>query len=381
MCPSSRSAGRSGTADLPHRVCSANMALDLAQWRIFLVAAERGSLIKAAEVLHTDQPALSRALRRLEHLVGAPLFDRSSRGLTLTELGRRLREPVRDLVAHAETVELQARADARQASGVLRVGAIDTYPMTVAIAAACRDLIVGDTAVIAEVVALPWLAHPRAVRDRTIDIGFTLTVDGRLPDPKTMRSQLLWEEHETFALISERHPLANTDGRIDPVELGDIPLHLPDKDDNTDIYNLILEQLADAGLPAPRRAPPVGSFANVLAPHRHRRRMVDEHRHARQARPPGDRGQGTRRVHSARREVGGRVARTHPPRHRRRVHQTNPNCARRPFLKQRPISPRSVLGRNEHAVHPTAGYSTAAVGCLDDRRIGSSAWNRAVRAA
>ena len=78
-------------------------------------AAERGSLVKAAEVLHTDQPAFSRSLRRPEHLVGAPLFDRSSRGLTLTELGRRLREPVGDLVAHAETVELQARADSRQA--------------------------------------------------------------------------------------------------------------------------------------------------------------------------------------------------------------------------------------------------------------------------
>ena len=34
------------------------MAIDLAQWRVFLAVAERGSLLKAAGDLHTDQPAL-----------------------------------------------------------------------------------------------------------------------------------------------------------------------------------------------------------------------------------------------------------------------------------------------------------------------------------
>ena len=39
------------------------MAIDLPQWRAFLAVAERGSLMKAAETLHTDQPALSRRRR------------------------------------------------------------------------------------------------------------------------------------------------------------------------------------------------------------------------------------------------------------------------------------------------------------------------------
>src|ERR1700742_285862 len=116
------------------------MALDLAQWRVFLAVADRGSLMKAAEELHTDQPALTRSLRRLEGLVGAPLFERSSRGVTLTELGRQLRQSFRGLVDQADAVEAQAHAEARQAIGIIKIGAVDVYPMTSAIADACQYL-------------------------------------------------------------------------------------------------------------------------------------------------------------------------------------------------------------------------------------------------
>jgi DNA-binding transcriptional LysR family regulator len=240
------------------------MAVELAQWRLFLAAADCGSLLGAAEVLHTDQPALSRSLRRLEAVVGAPLFVRSSRGLTLTELGRRLHKPVRELVDHAQAVETLSRAEARQVSGVLKIGAVDIYPFTTAIADACRELTVVGQPITTEVISLPWLAHLRAVADRTIDVGFTLTVDGRIPHAKGLRSRALWTETEIFALISARHPLADAD-RIDPHDLAELPLHLPAKADNPHVYNLTLELLADAGVPAPRRAPPLATFASVIA--------------------------------------------------------------------------------------------------------------------
>jgi DNA-binding transcriptional LysR family regulator len=240
------------------------MAVELAQWRLFLAAADCGSLLGAAEVLHTDQPALSRSLRRLEALVGAPLFVRSSRGLALTELGRRLHKPVRELVDHAQAVETLSRAEARQVSGVLKIGAVDIYPFTTAIADACRELTAAGQPITTEVISLPWLAHLRAVTNRTIDVGFTLTVDGRIPHAKSLRSRALWAETGIFALISARHPLAAAD-RIDPRDLAELPLHLPAKADNPDIYNLTLELLADAGVPAPRRAPPLETFASVIA--------------------------------------------------------------------------------------------------------------------
>src|SRR3954447_6959728 len=132
--PPSQSATDGGTAETPAQLCSEDMAIDLAQWRGLVTLAERGSLMKAAEALHSDQPALSRSLRRLERLIGAPLFVRSSRGLTLTELGRRLHQPACDLIEQADAVEAHAHAEARQAGGVLKVGAVDIYPITTAIA-------------------------------------------------------------------------------------------------------------------------------------------------------------------------------------------------------------------------------------------------------
>ena len=240
------------------------MALELAQWRAFLAVAERGSLIKAAEVLHTDQPALSRSLRRMERLIGAPLFDRSNKGVTLTELGRRLLPSAQALVNQAEAVESQAHAEARNASGVLRIGAVDVYPISAAIAEASRDLTVAGRPVTTEVLSLPWLSHPRALLNRTIDVGFDLTVDDRLLDPKTMRSHALWEETEAFAVISDRHPLAKSDV-IAPRDLADLPLHLPDKDESPHIYALILEHLAEVGVAAPRRAAPLSTMAAVIA--------------------------------------------------------------------------------------------------------------------
>lgn len=239
------------------------MAIDLGQWRLFVAVAEHGSLMKAAEALYTDQPALSRSLRRIETLIGAPLFVRTNRGVTLTELGRTLLVPAQRLVAQGEALEREASAEARRGSGKLRIGALDFYPLTAALAEVSQHLMLRGRELGVELVALPWLAHARAVHERIIDVGFTLTVDGRVPDPTTMRSRPLWDEPEPFALVSEHHPLSSHE-RIHPRELADLPLHLPQRENNADIFELVLGMLAAAGVPAPVHAPPMGSLANAI---------------------------------------------------------------------------------------------------------------------
>jgi DNA-binding transcriptional LysR family regulator len=239
------------------------MAVELAQWRLFLTAADHGSLLKAAETLHTDQPALSRSLRRLEQQVGGALFLRSSKGLALTGLGTQLLGPVRELVDHAAALEGLAAAEARRVRHMLKIGSVDVFPVTTAIAMACQALATNDHPVATEVVGLPWLAHSDPVLDRTVDIGFTLIVDNQLPDPDRLRAQVLWEEPLAAALISDRHPLAEAE-RLHPLDLADMPLHLPNRSAIPDVYDLVLEMLADAGVPAPRRAPTSGQIANVI---------------------------------------------------------------------------------------------------------------------
>lgn len=72
---------------------NAKMTLDELRW--FLALAETEHVTEAAARLHIDQSTLSRALRRLEREVGAPLFDRERHGLRLNDCGRVLRRHAR----------------------------------------------------------------------------------------------------------------------------------------------------------------------------------------------------------------------------------------------------------------------------------------------
>jgi DNA-binding transcriptional LysR family regulator len=65
--------------------------MDIDRVRYFNVFAETGSLVKASEVLHISQPALSKALRLLESETGLKLLEAEGRGLRLTADGQRFR--------------------------------------------------------------------------------------------------------------------------------------------------------------------------------------------------------------------------------------------------------------------------------------------------
>ena len=54
--------------------------------------AEVGSMAKASLRLALSQPAISKAIADMEHTLGAPLLDRSARGVELTDCGRVLIE-------------------------------------------------------------------------------------------------------------------------------------------------------------------------------------------------------------------------------------------------------------------------------------------------
>lgn len=84
-----------------------------------------GSLNKAAEVMSLTQPALSKALKELEDLLGFALFTRSARGLEKTEQGEVVILGARLLMQ--ECVHVMEEADAAGPSGrvsaLLRIGA------------------------------------------------------------------------------------------------------------------------------------------------------------------------------------------------------------------------------------------------------------------
>src|SRR5690242_17005654 len=77
---------------------------DLGELRALCVAADLGSVGRAAVRLHVSQPSLSKRLASLEAKVGAQLLERSHRGVTLTGAGRRLYRHARPLLEQADQV-------------------------------------------------------------------------------------------------------------------------------------------------------------------------------------------------------------------------------------------------------------------------------------
>lgn len=64
-----------------------------------------GTLSKAAEYLHTSQPALSRSMKTLEDELGVILFERSKNHLALNETGKKAAEYAHQLLLSAEDFE------------------------------------------------------------------------------------------------------------------------------------------------------------------------------------------------------------------------------------------------------------------------------------
>lgn len=81
--------------------------MNLSDLRIFVSAARRPSLGAAAQEMHLTPSAVSKALKRLEDVLGKPLFDRSSKQLVLNDSGQLLLDRAQTLLALAD----QAKAD------------------------------------------------------------------------------------------------------------------------------------------------------------------------------------------------------------------------------------------------------------------------------
>ena len=69
--------------------------MDYGAWKLFIDAVELGSLSKVAVAHGTSQPHISRQITELEQECGGRLFQRTGRGVVLTELGQRVAPKVR----------------------------------------------------------------------------------------------------------------------------------------------------------------------------------------------------------------------------------------------------------------------------------------------
>lgn len=115
--------------------------MELRQIRYFVGVSEAGSLLKASARLHIAQPALGLQIAALERNVGARLFDRSSRGVALTEAGRTFLEHARVLLADVERARAAVRETSQLPAGDVAIGLPTTVALvaTVPILQTCRE--------------------------------------------------------------------------------------------------------------------------------------------------------------------------------------------------------------------------------------------------
>jgi LysR family nitrogen assimilation transcriptional regulator len=97
--------------------------MDLRQLRYFVAIAERGGFGAAASALNIAQSALSRHIKQLEHELGGSLFQRSARGVSVTESGKVLQARARWLLGTIDDIKAEVRTENREPSGTVRLGA------------------------------------------------------------------------------------------------------------------------------------------------------------------------------------------------------------------------------------------------------------------
>jgi DNA-binding transcriptional LysR family regulator len=177
--------------------------VELRHLRYFCVVAEELNLTRAAERLHMAQPPLTRQIKHLETHLGAPLFQRHSRGLVLTPAGQFFYEHALQILEKIDVVVTSTRHMARSQHHTFGIGFVPSVfygqlPLLV------RGLRQKDNLELS-LSELITVQQVQALKAGRIDMGF-----GRLliDDPE-VEQEVLFEEPMMVALPAG-HPLENT---------------------------------------------------------------------------------------------------------------------------------------------------------------------------
>jgi DNA-binding transcriptional LysR family regulator len=101
--------------------------LDWNQMRALLATVEAGSLSAAARKLGLTQPTLGRQVAALEKSLGVTLFERVGRNLVLTQAGRELVGPLRQMGDASAAVAVVASRQSQAIEGLVRITTSDVY--------------------------------------------------------------------------------------------------------------------------------------------------------------------------------------------------------------------------------------------------------------
>lgn len=164
--------------------------LKLHDLRVLMTVVQAGSMGKAAKQLGTSQPAISRAIADLEHMLGVPLLDRDSHGVEATSFGRlvisrgvtvfdELRQTVRDI----EFLSDPAAGEVRIATSIA---------VAVSFVSAVIDRLSKQYARLSfDVLSTDNITARRALEERRVDLTIGHLIE---PVPDSMSTDVLFHE-------------------------------------------------------------------------------------------------------------------------------------------------------------------------------------------
>lgn len=224
---------------------------DFRHLRAFLAAARTGNFTRAAQELHISQSAFTVQIRKLEQAIGAKLFDRSKRRVSLTEVGRELLGPMERLAIDAEAIVGRTQQLTELRRGVVRIAVLPSVAaqMLPAMISKFTELYPGVVVQAKDVVAEKIV---EMVKKEEVDFGIGTQVrrDREMTSVRLMVDRLC-------AFVPLGHPLAKRTSTT-LKELAALPLILTGKDSS-------VRELVERALKVQRLSPTLAYEVNYMA--------------------------------------------------------------------------------------------------------------------
>ncbi|MEU2021554.1 LysR family transcriptional regulator [Streptomyces sp. NPDC016469] len=184
----------------------------------FLTLADELHFARTAERLRVSPGRVSQTVKALERRVGGPLFERSSRRVTLTPVGRQLREDL--LPAYRQIQRAFADATAAHAGmlGALRVGF--TAPWSGELLIKAGDAFTAHhPACTVELLDVTYNAAIAALRNKQVDL---VVAEPPVEEPDVVVGPVLFSERRAL-VVPSGHPLARR-ATVSQEALAELPL-------------------------------------------------------------------------------------------------------------------------------------------------------------
>jgi len=146
--------------------------MELRHLRYFAAVADDLHFTRAAERLHISTPSLTKQIQQLEEGLGAVLFVRTKRKVSLTDAGTRFFEEARRTLQQAEHAELVAKLAGRGELGRIKIGYVSSAACTGTLAAAVAAYREGHPHVNVSVVKMQSPEQLDQLSGGHLDVGF-----------------------------------------------------------------------------------------------------------------------------------------------------------------------------------------------------------------